>query len=383
MKTLERVILKYLLRIIYVFSCIFPVKKRIVFATYRNDTMNGNFKYIHDEIMRRDTGYKCKFLYEKYSGGLSGTIKYFLHMMKATFYMATSEYFLIDDFYFPVYTVNKLRKGTEVVQVWHACGAFKKFGFSILDKNFGADNNYVKYIPIHSNYSHVLVSSKEVAKYYAEAFNMSEYNIDPIGIPRTDIFFNEEMQDSAKEKVYNKYPEIRGKKIVLYAPTFRGNSQSDAKAALSFDIDKVVDTLPDDYILALKMHPFVKDGIKTNNKRVVDLSDYPAINDILVITDLLITDYSSIVFEYSLLERPMIFYADDLNSYEHERDFYYPYESFVPGPITTNTEELVEVLNNSNCDYEKIKDFKNKFFDDVDGLASKRFVDRIILKKDN
>ena len=382
MKTLERVILKYLLRIVYYFSYIVPVKKRIVFATYRNDTMNGNFKYIYDEIQSRNLDYECKFLYEKFNRGAKGIITYFLHMMKATYYMATSEYFLIDDFYFPVYTVKKLRNKTEVVQVWHACGAFKKFGFSILDKNFGADNNYVKYIPIHTNYSHVLVSSKEVSKYYAEAFNMSEDNIDPIGIPRTDIFFNDDMKKEATKRVYSKYPELKGKNIVLYAPTFRGNSQSDAKMDIAFDVEKVVETLPNDFVLALKMHPFVKDSIKISNDRIVDLSDYPAINDILIMTDLLITDYSSIVFEYSLLERPMIFYADDLDSYEHERDFYYPYESFVPGPIVRTTDELIEVLNNSECDYEKIKSFKNKFFDYTDGLASKRFVDKIILKEE-
>lgn len=383
MKTLERIILKYLLRIVYYVSYIIPVKNRIVFATYRNDTMNGNFKYIYDEIQLRDTGYDCVFLYEKFNKGAKGIITYFLHMMKATYYMATSKYFLIDDFYFPVYTVKRLRKNTEVVQVWHACGAFKKFGFSILDKNFGADNNYVKYIPIHSNYSHVLVSSKEVAKYYAEAFNMSGDNIDPIGIPRTDIFFNEKMKDEARERVYSKYSGLKDKHIILYAPTFRGNSQSDAKMDISFDVEKVVNTLPEGYVLALKMHPFVKDAINIENDRVFDLSDYGAINDILIMTDLLITDYSSIVFEYSLLERPMIFFADDLDSYEHERDFYYPYESFVPGPIVKNTDELIDVLNNDSCDYEKIKEFKNRFFDDCDGLASKRFVDKIILKKDD
>lgn len=383
MKTLERIILKYLLRVVYYISYIVPVKKRVIFATYRNDTMNGNFKYIYDEIKSRDTDYKCVFLYEKFNKGIKGIIIYFFHMMKATYYMATSEYFLIDDFYFPVYTVKKLRKNTEVIQVWHACGAFKKFGFSILDKNFGADNNYVKYIPIHSNYSHVLVSSKEVVKYYAEAFNMSENNIDPLGIPRTDIFFNKEMKKDAKERVYSKYPNLKGKNIVLYAPTFRGNSQSDAKMDINFDVERVVNDLPEGYVLALKMHPFVKDSINIDNDRIIDLSDYGAINDILIMTDLLITDYSSIVFEYSLLERPMIFFADDLDSYEHERDFYYPYESFVPGPIVKNTDELIEVLNNDTCDYEKIRAFKNKFFDYVDGLSSKRFVDKIILKKEN
>lgn len=381
MKTFERLVLKYILRIIYYVSYIIPVKKRVVFATYRKDSMEGNFKYIYDELQKKAPHLKCKFLYKKFDKGIKGKIIYFLHMMKATYYIATSAYFIIDDFYFPVYVVNKLRKGTEVEQVWHACGAFKKFGFSILDKSFGADNNYVKQIPIHINYNHVLVTSEEVKKHYADAFNMSEENIVPIGVPRTDLFFDEDMKKEAKKRVLSIYPQLKNKKIVLYAPTFRGNSQSDAKMPLNFDIERVANELPEDYILALKTHPFVKDSIEIKNNKIVDLSDYDIINDILILTDLLITDYSSVVFEYALLERPMIFYADDLENYEHERDFYYKYEDFVPGPIVKNTEELIEVLKTNNYDYEKIKAFKNKFFDYTDGKSSERFVDKIILKK--
>ena len=183
------------------------------------------------------------------------------------------------------------------------------------------------------------------------------------------------------KRVLSIYPHLENKKIVLYAPTFRGNSQSDAKMPLNFDIERVANELPEDYILALKTHPFVKDSIEIKNNKIVDLSDYDIINDILILTDLLITDYSSVVFEYALLERPMIFYADDLENYEHERDFYYKYEDFVPGPIVKNTEELIEVLKTNNYDYEKIRAFKNKFFDYTDGKSSERFVDKIILKK--
>lgn len=381
MKTFERLVLKYILRIIYYVSYIVPVKKRVVFATYRKDSMQGNFKYIHDELQRKASDLDCKFLYKKFDKGIKGKIIYFLHMMKATYYMATSEYFIIDDFYFPVYVVDKLRKGTEVEQVWHACGAFKKFGFSILDKSFGANNDYVKQIPIHINYNHVLVTSDEVKKHYAEAFNMSEERIDSIGVPRTDLFFDEDMKKEAKRKVLSIYPQLENKRIVLYAPTFRGNSQSDAKMPFNLDIDKIANELSEDCILALKAHPFVKDSIEVKSDKIVDLSDYDIINDILILTDLLITDYSSIIFEYALLERPMIFYADDLENYEHERDFYYKYEDFVPGPIVKSTEEIIKVLNTKVYDYEKIKAFKNKFFDYTDGKSSERFVDKIILKK--
>ena len=381
MKTIERLVTKYLIRIIYLLSSIMPIKKRIVFATYRTLKLEDNFKYIYDEVKKENLDYECKLLFKKVGPGLIGKVKYLFHMMRAAYYMATSELFLIDDYYFPVYTV-KLRKGTEIVQVWHACGAFKKFGYSTLDKNYGANNDYIKYIPIHTNYSHVLVSSKEVAKYYAEAFNMSEENIEPIGIPRTDLFFDKERQAKSKEKLYNTYPKLKDKNLILYAPTFRGTSQSNAKLNIDFDLEEVLNNLPKSTILGLKMHPFVKTRIDDSKyDNLIDLSDYDNINDILLIADMLITDYSSVVFEYSLLEKPIIFYSPDRDLYKEERDFYYDYESFVPGPIISNTKELIEAINNKDFDKEKVIEFKEKFFDYLDGNSSKRFVYRIILKK--
>ena len=130
------------------------------------------------------------------------------------------------------------------------------------------------------------------------------------------------------------------------------------------------------------MHPFVKTRIDDSKyDNLIDLSDYDNINDILLISEMLITDYSSVVFEYSLLERPILFYSPDRDLYKEERDFYYDYESFVPGPIITNTEELIKGINNESFDRDRVIAFKKKFFDYLDGKSSKRFVDKIILKK--
>ena len=87
------------------------------------------------------------------------------------------------------------------------------------------------------------------------------------------------------------------------------------------------------------------------------------------------------MFEYSLLERPIIFYSPDRDLYKEERDFYYDYEEFVPGPIISTTEGLISEINSDKYDINKIIDFKEKFFDHLDGNSSKRFVDMIILKK--
>lgn len=379
-KTIERLVLKYLVKVVYTGSRLFPVRNRVVFATNRTTVLADNFKFLDEELKRQGLNYEHVYLLKKIGSGVWGRLDYLIHLLEATYYLATSKFFVIDDFYFPVYVIRP-RKGTEVVQVWHACGAFKKFGYSILDKEYGADNNYVKYVPIHRNYAHVLVSSKEVIPYYAEAFNMDEKNIRPLGIPRTDLFFDETLKQAAIDKVYQTFPVLKGKRLVLYAPTFRGATQADMHMSVPFELDQVVASLKEDEILGLKMHPFVKDLPNLEGySKVIDLSTYPEVNDILLVTDRLITDYSSLVFEYALLERPIIFYAHDRQTYVKERDFYYAYDSFIPGPLVETTEELVNVLTTSHYDLNRIRQFKDTFFDHPEGGASARVVKEIFSK---
>ncbi|MGL4848769.1 MAG: CDP-glycerol glycerophosphotransferase family protein [Clostridium sp.] len=377
MRVNKNKIIKGILNFIYKISCRGRIKNRVILATNREDTVYGNYKYIVKELEKRDVDYEYKYLYRKPKRGPLGGISNLFHMCIAEYYLATSKIFIVDDFYLPVYVMDKLREKTKVIQVWHACGAFKKFGFSIIDKKFGANKSYANDMGIHKNYSKVIVSSKEVIKHYGEAFNMEPKNIIPIGVPRTDIFFNNEEIEKVKEKLYKKYPKIRDKKIILYAPTFRGESQKEAKGSIRFDIKRVLEELDEDYVIVLKMHPFVKERFDNIDERVVDMSDYKFINDILCITDTLITDYSSIVFEFALLERKIIMYADDLEGYIDERDFYYDYEEFVPGEIVKDTEELILALG-KETDIEKIREFKNKFFDEADGKASERFLDVLV-----
>ncbi|MGL5414470.1 MAG: CDP-glycerol glycerophosphotransferase family protein [Clostridium sp.] len=382
MKINKNRIIKTILKIAYKISCKGKLKNRIVFASYREDTIYGNYEYILEEVKLRNLDYEYKFLYRKPKKGVLGQVSNLLYMCLAEYYLGTSKVFIIDDFYLPVYVMDRLREDTRVIQVWHACGAFKKFGFSIVDKTFGANKSYVEDIKIHSNYSNVIVTSKEVVKHYGNAFNMEPKDIMPIGVPRTDIFFNDKKIEKVKEKLYKMYPKIKGKKIILYAPTFRGTNQKNAKGSIRFDINKVLENLGEDYILALKMHPFVSERFDNLGESVIDMSDYKFINDILCITDTLITDYSSIIFEFALLERKIIMYADDLEGYIDERDFYYDYESFVPGEIVKNTDGLIKALNNEK-NIAKIKEFKNKFFDEADGKASERFVDILVDKNIN
>lgn len=376
-KRLERLIAKFLISTTYNIFKHFPVKNKITFATFRTTNLTGNFKFIYDEINKRDLDVKFNFMFKKFKPTLLGKADYLIHMICAGYHMATSKFFIIDDYYFPVYVITP-RKDSTIIQVWHACGAFKKFGYDVLGKGYGASEQYISDINIHSNYDAVIVSSKNIIEHYATAFNMDENKIHSIGIPRTDVFFDKEYINLAKTKVYSKYPFLQNKKVVLYAPTFRGKGQTDVGFDMTLDLEKISQSLDDNTIFALKMHPFVKAKFDGHLKNIVDLSDYEDVNDLLMVADMLITDYSSVVFEFSLMEKPIIMYAPDKVEYIAERDFYYEYETFVPGPIVTTTEDVIKYINSVNFDLKKVKDFKYKFFDCYDGKSTERFVDTFI-----
>ena len=293
------------------------------------------------------------------------------------YYISTSKYILLDDYYPQIYKYD-IKKDIEVIQLWHACGAFKTFGFSRMGKIGGPSSKSRN----HKNYTKAIVSSECIKKNYAEAFGISEDKVIATGVPRTDIFFDEKYKKNKIKEIYEKYPILENKKVILFAPTFRGSGQKSAHYDFSkLDVGKLRRELGNEYIMIMKLHPFIKQGVmitEENSDFILDLSSEREINDLLFVSDIMITDYSSVCFEYSLLSRPMIFFTYDLKEYIENRDFYYPFESFVPGPIVKNTDEIINVIKNNEFDFNKIEVFKNKFFSHLDGNSTKRVVDQLI-----
>ena len=143
----------------------------------------------------------------------------------------------------------------------------------------------------------------------------------------------------------------------------------------------LLEELGDEYIVIIKHHPFVGEKHPVDKSvcgKVLDLSQESEINDLLFVTDLLITDYSSVIFEASLLNIPMLFYAFDLEEYVVTRDFYYPFKNFVPGKIVRNLPQIKEAIRHSDYELEKVDTFKQRFFDDLDGKASERVAEFIL-----
>lgn len=347
----------------------FKVKKnRIVFVSNRRDSISGNYEYIYDKLIGDKSLDICKVLDQKEG---------YLTCFQYGYYLATARVILVDDY---IELIHKLprREDNFLIQVWHACGAFKTFGFSRLGRPGGQKQSSKS----HRNYDFCTVSSSEICKYYAEGFGLSLDKVIPTGVPRTDMFFSEDYKLKARSAFYEKYPELKNKKIILFAPTFRGNGKkSGFYPENRFDFVKLYEHFKGEYVIIIKHHPFVNNRCPIPPEyrgMIIDMSEEEELNELLFVTDLLITDYSSVVFEASLLNIPMILYSFDLQNYIASRGFYYEYDSFVPGKIVYNMDSLIESIEKKDFEAEKIDAFKHKFFDELDGRAGQRVADLIL-----
>lgn len=355
----------------YLFKPFRLKENRITFISNRRNSISGNYESIYTELIK-DKNIDIKTVLD--------TKESFISCFKYGYYLASSKVILIDDYIRSVYEIRK-RKDNYLIQVWHACGAFKAFGFSRLSKEgcWSQDSRS------HRTYDYCLVSSRKVAKHYAEAFGMNVDRVIATGVPRTDIFFDEAYKRETRAKIFSTYPMLKDKKVILFAPTFRGSSKKEGNYPhYRFDYKKIFESFGDEYRIIIKHHPHVNNKLVIEDEykdRVIDLSKNEELNELLFVTDILITDYSSVIFEAALLDIPMLFYAFDLDEYISRRGFYCEYISFIPGKLVENMDEIIDALLAGDFEADKIIEFKKDFFDDLDGKSGKRaseFIKRLM-----
>ena len=353
-----------------------PIQEdKVVFVEVRFSEMPNSFQIVLEKLLNEYSFdiYQC-FL----RNGFVKKKEYFFRCLSTLKEISTAKYVFLNDTCDVIGAVP-FRKESKLVQLWHGCGAFKKFGFSTADLIFGDDRKTQLKYPPHNNYDFVTVSSPEVIWAYAEAMQLENDKeiIKPLGVSRTDVFYDEQFIENAKNNILSLIPDAQDKKIILYAPTFRGRVAK-AQAPTALNIEMLGEALADEYILLIKHHQFVK-KLPSIPKAwctfAYDVTNLLSIEDLLCAADICISDYSSLVFEYSLLERPMLFFAFDIEEYLDWRGFYYPYEELVAGPVVQTNKEIIDYMKHpEKFDMQKVKDFKKKFMCSCDGHATERIL---------
>ena len=306
----------------------------------------------------------------------AGWVEYYKRCLALMGELARAKYVFVCDAC-DVLSCLPLRPETKAVQLWHACGAFKKFGMSTADKIFGGSRREKERHPFYENLSLVTVSSAEVCWAYREAMVLDQTPdvVQPLGVSRTDVFFDATFLAEARAIVETAVPSISNRKVILYAPTFRGRV-GEATGPDALDIEALAAALSDDYVLLIKHHPYVKKppAIPAGCEHFAFMVPQVPTDILMAAADVCISDYSSIVFEYSLLDRPMAFFAYDLEEYDDWRGFYYNYDELTPGPVLRSTEEVLDYLLNldERFDAAALAVFREKFMAACDGRATER-----------
>lgn len=350
----------------------------VVFTSDSRAALGGNLKLVHDRMVERGLDRRLRMrtiLKESVRAS-----RRMVDRVRLAWLLARGDVILLDDYQPAIYQLPPDPR-VRIIQLWHAWGAFKTVGYSRIGKP-GGPNPYSR---VHKNYTYAIVSSEHEVPFYAEAFGLPESSVLPFGTPRMDEFLDPANQAAGRERAYAAFPEAHGHTVILFAPTFRG----DGAAQATYPVD-VLDlpalhalAVERDAVVLLKLHPFVPDPLDVPPAladRLIEAGSAEVdVNDLLLIADLLVTDYSSLIFEYAALRRPMVFFAFDLEEYVASRDFYEPFAAFAPGPIVRTFPELLAAIRAGAFDLDRVERFARDHLPATPGSATDRIIDQLIL----
>ena len=315
-----------------------------------------------------------------------------LHWMKTLKKIAWADYIFLDDH---SQTTDWLTiKGAVITQLWHAGAGFKSTGYS----RFGMPASPAPKSG-HRQYTYGIAGSKKIRHFFSEVWGINDEMVLPTGMPRLDEYLDENYIEETANRLLNRYQILckpgssstspdawkdrKKDNIILFAPTYRGENKKHAFYPYDkLDLDRLYKLCEEtDSVIIFKMHPFVEKQVPIPEEykdRMLDLVKYPNINDLFYITDLLITDYSSNIYEFSLMRKPILFYAFDIDEYTKTRGFHRDYRTNVPGKIVETFDDMIQAIEKKDFEYEKVEEYIDNNFEFTDTHACDRIIDWII-----
>jgi len=354
------IVQKIILPIVYRLSCFQKVdEKLVVFADAHHHELPFSMRYLYAKV--KEEGYKTKLVISDYQR--DGSVTTFKQMCQFMKLYGRAKFVVICDNFLPAASCQK-RKETTVIQLWHACGAFKKFGYDTTD-----DIPKMYKGNVLKNCDCVTVSGEFCVSHYASAMRLPESNIKPFGVSRTDFYYHDKFKGNMQKRFWEIFPEARGKKVILWAPTFRGNPSAPYLQGVQ-TIAELEEKLGSDWFVVAAVHPHLKGKISTSIRTCDMLTE-----EMLPVVDLLITDYSSIVFDFMIMEKPTVLFVPDVREYKKNRGFYIELEE-LSDQVVVKEEELLAAVKDeyTSCTIEKLRLGKDKYMEACDGRATERIL---------
>lgn len=354
--------------------------KRILLMSETRAPISGNLKALDQRLKERgmQNEFKISYFFIKTLEHSRSSI--FFIWLKLAFLTAKQDYIFVDD-YVPFFKYINVHPKTKLIQVWHAGVGFKSVGYA----RFGEKGSPYPLASAHRKYDYAIVGGEALRDVYAEVFGIDRENCLPYGLMRIDGYMDPDKIKNFQTEFYSQYPQFKNKKIILFAPTFRGTGQRTANYPFEIlEQDKIYELCQNEYVFLIKMHPFILKEIQIDpnySDRIFDFSKYPDINSLFYVTDILITDFSSNIYEFSLQRKPIISFAYDKDEYELLRSVHRSLDKYAPGKVCTTFDEVIETIQKEDFEMEKLYKFIEENFDKTDGYASDKIIDHILLKK--
>ena len=371
-------IAKICMQIIYFFIKLFTKQQnKITMLSRQSNNINIDFKMLKEEIEHlysneKKENLEIKILCKMIPENLFEKINYCFYMIKCMYHIATSNVCIIDGYNIAI-SALKHKKKLKVVQIWHAMGAIKKFGYQVLNKEEGSDSKVAKIMKMHANYDLITCTSEKNKKIYSEAFNTDIDKIKVFGMPRIDYIVgkNNEIYERIKQ-LCMEYPKLKEKKNILYVPTFRKNR--------IIDINKLVDNIDiEKYNLMIRLHPL--DENKVKDDYLID-KKYST-SELIKIADYVITDYSAVAFEAATLNKPLFFYLYDINEYKDIRGLNINLQKEMKSSTSKKIEDIITIIENNTYNFEELRKFKEKYVQTVDTDNTKRIAEYVLKQLTN
>jgi CDP-glycerol glycerophosphotransferase len=351
-------------------------EKLLVFGSTNGQAFAGNSKVLFEYLSTHST-YHCVWITasEKVYNDLKRKNYQVIlnkNLIQTVKVLKAAKYIFITHGFGDIFYID-FSPETKLIHLGHGI-SFKKGGHDLKDTFMPFTEKMMNQKLVESM-NLLIDSSEETKKHKMTRFGIISDKVAVTGYPRNDILANhtKKLESTIKFKLkIENYQEV-----ILYAPTFR---DYDYTIPLNEKFLKKLDSYltKENKVLIYKPHPFTEDIDLSNYKSIISVKRNIDINDLLVIADILITDYSSVFYDYLLTMRPIIFFADDLEQYMEVRDFYYDYRTFVPGPFVRTGYELIEKLKTIE-EWNPIFEEKRRFVRDrfnkySDGMATERII---------
>ena len=342
----------------------------IIMADMHSDRIPFSMSAMYNELIAQG------YVPEIYTGDIDkmsflGKIKFMKGFMRK---YAAAGYVFICSYFLPVSSCKK-RIETKVIQLWHSGGLLKKMGYDTKD-------DIPKYYRgnVTANYDLVTVSAPVCVPVWESALRLPKNITKATGLSRTDMYFDDNWNEECRNQFYEIYPEAKGKKVVLYAPSFSGNASDPRCDGIELGLVEEMKKFSGEWFLIVSLHPHLRK--KYPEYFEGNYGKLPT-EKILPVTNLLITDYSSVLFDYAIYKKPFILFCPDIKEYKKSRGLYADVNTF-PAPFTDSIEGLGEIMANKSFyeyDEESFEEFCKLYMGECDGHSSERILEECNLCK--